>query len=100
MDEPNHPKLKKYTHKHTLEWSSKIDEADTFIIVLGEYNYGFPAPIKNAIDYLFNEWQHKSVGLVSYGGVPGGLRSSQMLKQVLTAVNMMPLTQQVNIPFF
>jgi NAD(P)H-dependent FMN reductase len=100
MDEPNHPRLKQYQHDHTKKWSETIDAADAFIIVLAEYNYGFPAPIKNAIDYLYNEWMHKPVAFVSYGGVSGGLRSTQMLKQVVTATHMMPIVEQVNIPFF
>ncbi len=100
MNEPNHPRMQKYQHEHTKAWSVKINEADAYLIVLAEYNYGFPAPIKNAIDYLFNEWMHKPVAFVSYGGVSGGLRSTQMLKQVVTTLSMMPISAQVNIPFF
>jgi len=100
MDEPNHPRLQQYQYEHTKRWSETISSADAFIIVLAEYNFGFPAPIKNAIDYLFNEWMHKPVAFVSYGGVSGGLRSTQMLKQVVTAVYMMPVVDQVAIPFF
>src|SRR5690348_9505928 len=59
MDEPNHPRLKQYQQEHTKRWSATIDAADAFIIVLGEYNFGFPAPIKNALDYLYNEWRYK-----------------------------------------
>lgn len=73
MDEPNHPRLQQYQHEHTKKWSATIDAAEAFIIVLSEYNYGFPAPIKNALDFLFNEWKYKPVGLVSYGGVSGWL---------------------------
>lgn len=100
MDEPNHPRMQKYQHEHTKKWSAKINEADAFIIVLAEYNFAFPAPIKNALDFLFVEWMHKPVGFVSYGGVSGGLRATQMLKQVVTTMSMMPITAQVNIPFF
>ncbi|OQP41096.1 NADPH-dependent FMN reductase [Niastella yeongjuensis] len=100
MDEPNHPRLKQYHYEHTKKWSETINTADAFIIVLAEYNFGFPAPIKNAIDYLYNEWMNKPVAFVSYGGVSGGLRATQMLKQVVSAVHMMPVTDQVNIPFF
>lgn len=100
LDEPNHPRLKQYQHSHTKDWSATIDAADAFIIVLAEYNFGFPAPIKNALDYLFNEWKYKPVAFVSYGGVSGGLRSTQMLKQVVTALNMMPIAEGVSIPFF
>jgi NAD(P)H-dependent FMN reductase len=100
MDEPNHPTLKKYQHAHTKEWSAVIESADAFIIVLAEYNFGFPAPIKNALDYLYNEWKYKPVAFVSYGGIAGGMRSMQMLKQVVTAMHMMPVVEAVNIPFF
>lgn len=100
MDEPHHPRMQQYQHEHTKRWSEKIRAADGFIIVLAEYNFGYPAPIKNALDYLFNEWRHKPVGIVSYGGASGGLRSTQMLKQVVTALSMMPLAEQVSIPFF
>lgn len=99
MDEPNHPRFQNYTHEHTKAWSEKIEDGDAYIIVLGEYNYGFPAPIKNALDYLFNEWKYKPVSFVSYGGISAGLRSTQMLKQVVTTLSMMPVPEQVNIPF-
>ena len=64
-----------------------------------EYNYGFNAALKNAIDYLHNEWVNKAAGIVSYGGVAAGTRATQMLKQVLTALRIMPVTDSVNIPF-
>ncbi|MEE3919656.1 NAD(P)H-dependent oxidoreductase [Micromonospora sp. BRA006-A] len=60
-----------------------------------EYNYGFSAPLKNAIDYLYHEWQHKPVGFVSYGMTSGGLRAVQMIKQVVTTLNMTPVNDQV-----
>lgn len=99
MDEPKHPRLGDYQHQHTKDWSAKINSADAIIIVLGEYNYGIPAPIKNAIDFLFKEWMYKPVGIVSYGGMSGGMRSTQMLKQVLTTLHMMPINTGVVLPF-
>jgi NAD(P)H-dependent FMN reductase len=66
MDEPEHPRFKKYHHEHTKKWSATIDEADAFIFVMPEYNYGYTAPLKNAIDYLSHEWGYKPVGFVSY----------------------------------
>lgn len=100
MNEPNHPRFQQYQFEHTKQWSATIDAADAFVIVLSEYNFGFPAPIKNALDYLFHEWKYKPVGIVSYGGVSGGLRSTQMLKQVLTTLSMTPLVESVPVPFF
>lgn len=99
MDEPNHPRLRQYTRQHTRDWSAKVAAADAFAFVMPEYNYGFTAPLKNAIDYLHFEWQYKPVGLVSYGGVSAGLRAAQMIKQVVTTVKMYPLSEAVSIPF-
>lgn len=100
MDEPAHPRLQQYKHEHTKKWSATINAADAFIIVLAEYNYGYPAPIKNALDFLFNEWKYKPVAFVSYGGIGGGMRSAQMLKQVVTTLHMMPIVEAVTIPSF
>ena len=100
MDEPHHPRLGKYTHEHTKRWSRTIAAADAFIFVTPEYNYGFPATLKNAIDYLFREWQYKPVGMVSYGGIAAGTRCVQLLKPVLSALKMTAVTESVNIPFF
>jgi NAD(P)H-dependent FMN reductase len=99
VDEPNHPRLRDYTHQHTKDWSARVDAADAFVFVTAEYNYGYPAPLKNAIDYLHQEWQHKPVGFVSYGGIAAGTRSVQQLKQVVTTLKMVPVFEAVNIPF-
>jgi len=100
LDEPNHPRLQKYEQQHTKDWSAKIAPADAFIFVTPEYNFGLPASLKNALDFLFNEWAYKPVAFVSYGGVSGGIRSVQMLKQVVTSLKMMPMVEAVNVPFF
>jgi NAD(P)H-dependent FMN reductase len=100
LDEPEHPRLRHYHHAHTKAWSQMIDAADAFVIVTCEYNYGYPASLKNALDYLYHEWAYKPVGFVSYGGIAGGTRAVQMLKQVVTAQQMMPLVEAVHIPFF
>ena len=99
FDEPNHPRLRQYVHQHTKDWSAIVERADAFIFVVPEYNYGFNAAIKNAIDYLNQEWQHKAIGFVSYGGVAAGTRAVQMLKQVVTTLKMVPMFDSVNIPF-
>ena len=99
MDEPNHPRLRQYTHQHTKDWSAKVEAADVFVFVTPEYNHGFNAPLKNAIDYLHAEWQHKPVGFVSYGGVAAGTRAVEMLLPVVTVLRMVPLAETVPIPF-
>lgn len=100
MDEPEHPRFRKYQHEHTKKWSATIDGADAFIFITAEYNYSMTAPVKNAIDYLFHEWADKPAAFVSYGGASGGTRAVQMLKQVLTTLKVVPVTEAVVLPFF
>jgi len=100
LDEPNHPRIQKYEMEHTKRWSASIDAADAFIFVMPEYNFGYPATLKNALDFLYNEWNYKPVAFVSYGGVAAGTRSVQALKQVVTAMKMVPIVEAVNVPFF
>jgi NAD(P)H-dependent FMN reductase len=99
MDEPKHPRLREYTHQHTKDWSARVDAADAFVFVHPEYNYGMTAPLKNAIDFLSQEWNYKPVGLVSYGGVSAGTRAAQMIKQVVTTLKLFPIFEAVSIPF-
>jgi NAD(P)H-dependent FMN reductase len=100
LDEPNHPRLHQYVHQHTIEWSQTVERVDTFVFVTPEYNFGYNAALKNAIDYLSGEWANKAIGFVSYGGVAAGTRAVQQLKQVLTALKMVTVAESVNIPFF
>jgi NAD(P)H-dependent FMN reductase len=100
LDEPEHPRLRHYRHQHTKRWSSIIDSADAFVFITCEYNYGMPATLKNALDFVYQEWNYKPAGIVSYGGISGGIRATQMLKLVLTAEKMMPMAEAVHIPFF
>ena len=100
LDEPEHPRLQNYKHEHTKKWSKIIDSADAFIFITPEYNFGYPATLKNALDFLFKEWQEKPVGFVSYGGVSGGTRAVQSIKHTVTTLGMVPVMQAVNIPFF
>lgn len=100
LDEPEMPNLQKYKHAHTKKWSKTIDKGDAFIIVTPEYNNSYPAPIKNALDHLFNEWNDKPVAFVSYGGVSAGTRSMTALKVVAAALKMYTVKEAVNVPFF
>jgi NAD(P)H-dependent FMN reductase len=99
IDEPNHPRLRKYEKEHTKAWSARVDKADAFVAVTPEYNYGSPPALINAFDYLYHEWTYKPMAFVSYGGVSGGTRSVQMTKLVATTLKMMPLADAVSIPF-
>ena len=98
LDEPKQPSEGDYQHEHTKRWSAIVTAADAFVFVMPEYNHGFNAPLKNALDFLYSEWAYKPVGLVSYGGVAGGQRAAMMLQQVLTALRMTPVTDIVVLP--
>ncbi|KJK35212.1 NADPH-dependent FMN reductase [Streptomyces variegatus] len=98
-DEPHPPALRQYTKSHTVEWSRIVAASDAFVFVTPEYNGGFPAPLKNAWDYLVVEWQHKPAAFVSYGGVSAGTRAVQMAKQVVANLRMLPIGPTVSIPF-
>ena len=100
IDEPEHPRLRKYQQAHTRAWSAQVDRADAFVFVTPEYNFSAPPSLINALDYLAREWEYKPVGFVSYGGVSAGLRSVQMTKQVVTTLKMVPMVEAVAIPFF
>jgi NAD(P)H-dependent FMN reductase len=99
LDEPKHPRFHDYVHEHTKRWSRTVARADAFVFVVPEYNFGYNAAMKNALDYLHEEWKYKAVGFVSYGGVAAGTRAVQGLKQVVTALKMVPLFEAVSIPF-
>jgi NAD(P)H-dependent FMN reductase len=98
LDEPHHPSEQLYLHEHTRRWSASVSAADAFVLVMPEYNVGFSAPLKNALDFLYVEWQHKPVGFVSYGMTSGGLRAVEMLKPVLVSLKMVPVHQAVTVP--
>jgi NAD(P)H-dependent FMN reductase/GNAT superfamily N-acetyltransferase len=91
LDEPEHPSGGNYVHQHTRDWSRRVAAADAFLVVTPEYNFGMPATLKNALDYLYAEWAWKPVGFVSYGNTSAGTRGVQMTKQVVTTLRMVPI---------
>jgi NAD(P)H-dependent FMN reductase len=99
MDEPNHPRLKKYTQQHTLDWSARVEAADAFIFVTPEYNYSYSPALKNAIDYLSNEWWRKPLGFVSYGGVSSGTRGVAALMPITGALGLVRVGANVELTF-
>ncbi|WP_030566223.1 NADPH-dependent FMN reductase [Streptomyces aureocirculatus] len=74
----------------------KLAEADAFIVLTPEYNHSFPASLKNVIDWHRAEWEAKPVGLVSYGGVSGGLRAVEHLRQVFAELHMVTVRDTVS----
>jgi NAD(P)H-dependent FMN reductase len=99
LSEPTHPRLRQYEDPRTKHWSARVAAADAFVLVMPEYNHGFNAPLKNALDTVYLEWAYKPVGFVSYGSIAGGSRAVQMLKPVLLFLRMSPVLEAVHIPF-
>lgn len=99
FDEPHHPRLQNYQNPHTRRWSESVNAADAYVFVTPEYNYGPTPALLNALNYVYREWNYKPAGFVSYGGISGGLRAVQMTKQTLTTLKVVPLMEQVAIPF-
>jgi NAD(P)H-dependent FMN reductase len=96
-DEPGIPATGgDYAHEHTRAWSGKVAGANAFVFVTPQYNWGYPAPLKNAIDHLYREWQGKPVVIVTYGG-HGGDKCAAQLRQVVEAVKMRPIATMPGI---
>lgn len=96
LDEPMPPMLGQYTKEHTKAWSAKINSLDAFIFVTPEYNHSTSASLKNAIDFLFHEWNDKSAGFVGYGGV-GGSRAIENLRLVMGELKVADVRVQVGL---
>jgi NAD(P)H-dependent FMN reductase len=90
LDEPLKPALGNYTHEHTQAWSRLVSSFDAFIFVFPQYNWGYPAPLKNALDFLYSEWRDKPAGLLTYG-TRGGAKGAAQLREVLQGIHMRPL---------
>ncbi|MFF4322137.1 NADPH-dependent FMN reductase [Streptomyces sp. NPDC001568] len=99
LDEPEYASSGVYAHQHTRDWSALVSSADAFLFVLPMYNGGFTAPFKNAVDFLYSEWQDKAVGLVSYSAGPtGGVPAAEMLLPVLTRLGMLAAERSASVP--
>ncbi len=99
MDEPNHPRLRTYTQQHTIDWSERVDAAEAFVFVTPEYNHSFSPALKNALDYLSQEWKRKPAGFASYGGVSAGTRGVVALKPALVGLGLVITQPNVEINF-
>ncbi|PYI56127.1 NADPH-dependent FMN reductase [Paenibacillus flagellatus] len=97
FDEPMSPLMGQYTKPHTIAWSEKIDSFDGYVFVAAEYNHSMSGALKNAIDFLYREWNNKAAGFVSYGGGYGGIRAVEQLRLVLSEVKIAHVRPQVGI---
>ena len=94
LDEPVPPSMGQYSKAHTKAWSAKINSFDAYIFVTPEYNHGPSGALKNAIDFLFREWNNKAAGFVGYGG-SGGTRAVKQLRQVMGELMVADVRAQV-----
>ncbi|MET0389402.1 MAG: NAD(P)H-dependent oxidoreductase [Polyangiales bacterium] len=86
-----------YPDVQVERWTRAIAEADAFVMISPEYNHGYTAVLKNAIDWVYREWRHKPVAFVSYGGV-GGSRAVEQLREVAVELQMVPIRQAIHLP--
>jgi NAD(P)H-dependent FMN reductase len=94
LDEPVPPSLGKYEKDHTKAWAAKIASFDAYIFVTPEYNHGISGALKNAIDFLYAEWNNKAAGFVSYGSA-GGVRAVESLRLVMGELQIATVRAQV-----
>lgn len=94
LDEPKPPSMGNYQKEHTKKWAAKIAQLDGFIFVTPEYNHGTSGALKNAIDFVYGEWNNKAAGFVSYGSA-GGTRAVEQLRLVMTELQIADVRSQV-----
>ena len=99
LDEPVPPSRHQYSKPHTKAWSEKIGSLDAFIFVTPEYNHATSGALKNAIDLLFQEWNNKAAGFVSYGS-SGGVRAVENLRLVMGEVKVADVRAQVALSLY
>jgi len=96
LDEPSPPSIGPYAKEHTRRWAATIDRLDAFVFVTPEYNHGPSGALKNAIDFLYKEWNNKAAGFISYGGA-GGVRAVEQLRLVMAEVQIADVRAQVGL---
>lgn len=99
LDEPVSPSMGQYSQPHTKAWAAKIDPFDAFIFVTPEYNHSTSGALKNAIDFLYREWNNKVAGFVSYGSI-GGARAVEHLRLIMAELQVATVRAQVMLSLF
>lgn len=97
LDEPISASQGKYQHDHTKKFAAKIAEADGYIFVTPEYNHSIPGSLKNAIDYVYGEWNNKAAAIVNYGFTASGSRAAEHLRTILSELQIAHVRAQVSI---
>ncbi len=99
LDEPMPPSMGQYQNQHTRDWAATIVQFDGFVFVTPEYNHSTSGVLKNAIDYLYSEWNNKALGVVSYGAV-GGARAAEHLRLIAGELQMADVRTNVALSMF
>ena len=99
LDEPLPPIMNQYSKPHTRAWAAKIASFDAFVFVTPEYNHSTSGALKNAIDFLFREWNDKAAGFVGYGGA-GGTRAVEHLRLVMGEIKVADVRAQVALSMY
>ena len=94
LDEPVPPSMGQYSKEHTKKWAKVIDSFDAFIFVTPEYNHSTSGALKNAIDFVYKEWNNKVAGFVAYGSA-GGTRAVEHLRLIMAEVQVATVRAQV-----
>ncbi len=98
-DEPMPPSMHQYRHEHTKRWAAAIDAYDGFIFIVPEYNHGITSALKNAIDFVYSEWNNKAAAFVSYGST-GGVRAVEHLRGVMAELQIADVRAHVSLSLF
>ena len=96
LDEHEMAALNRYEHEHTRAWSRLVSSFDGFVFVFPQYNWGYPAPLKNALDFLYWEWRDKPVSFVTYGN-HGGSRAALQIQGVFQGLHMKELADHLEV---
>jgi NAD(P)H-dependent FMN reductase len=96
LDEPLKAALRDYKHPHTQSWSELVCSFAGLVFVLPQYNWGYPAPLKNALDYLYYEWHDKPATSVTYG-TRGGNKAADQMHQLFNGLHMRPLANRLEV---
>lgn len=100
LDERVSPTLGLYEHEHTRVWAATVARFDGYVFVTPEYNHSIPGVLKNALDFVYGEWNDKAAGIVSYGGGdPGGARAAEQLRLILGELQIADVSEQVALSF-
>jgi len=99
LDEPIPASQGKYSKDHTKAWAAKVDSFDAYVFVSAEYNHSIPGSLKNALDFVYKEWNNKAAGFVAYGSA-GGTRAVEHLRLIMAELQVATVRNQVALSLF